>query len=108
MDKRQLWYHRYNCSYGLVANIVSKSKYFTDSFFLMSVVGVDSGGQPAVTLSQDTTVAEVCRALAKARTDAALLTRQGGEMTGIVTSIDLVRSVYPKKNLPCISLLKLT
>lgn len=53
----------------------------------------DSGGQPAVTLPQDTTVAEVCRALAKARTDAALLTGPGGEMTGIVTSIDLVRSV---------------
>lgn len=58
------------------------------------LVGVDdSGGQPAVTLAQDATVAEVCRALAKARTDAALLTGPGGEMTGIVTSIDLVRSV---------------
>ena len=47
--------------------------------------------QAAVTMAEDTSVAAVCRALTKARNDAALLTGPGGGMTGIMTAIDLVR-----------------
>lgn len=44
-------------------------------------------------MPQDATIAEVCVALARARSDAGLLTGVGGAMTGIVTAIDLTRYV---------------
>lgn len=44
-------------------------------------------------MPENATVAEVCKALANARSDAALLTGTGGGMTGIVTAIDLTRYV---------------
>lgn len=43
-------------------------------------------------MPQESTVAKVCVALARARSDAGLLTGAGGVMTGIVTAIDLTRS----------------
>lgn len=47
--------------------------------------------QPPVTAPEDTTVTEVCKLLANARSDAALLTGANGAMTGIVTAIDFIR-----------------
>lgn len=51
--------------------------------------------QPAVTMPDNATVADVCKALANARSDAALLTGTigvgAGGMAGIVTAIDLTR-----------------
>ncbi|CAN0432927.1 unnamed protein product [Ascophyllum nodosum] len=44
-------------------------------------------------MAEDTSVAAVCRALTKARNDAALMTGPRGGMTGIMTAIDLVRRV---------------
>lgn len=42
-------------------------------------------------MPEEASVQEVCTALATARSDAALLTGPSGEMTGIVTAIDLTR-----------------
>lgn len=44
-----------------------------------------------MTAPEGTTVTEVCKLLANARSDAALLTGANGSMTGIVTAIDFIR-----------------
>ncbi|CAM9486599.1 unnamed protein product, partial [Hapterophycus canaliculatus] len=46
-----------------------------------------------VTVPERTTVTDVCKTLARARSDAALLTGADGGMTGIVTAIDFIRRV---------------
>lgn len=43
-------------------------------------------------MPEDATVADICVALARARTDAGLLLDADGGMAGIVTAIDLTRS----------------
>lgn len=52
--------------------------------------------QPAVTMPENASVTDVCKALANARSDSALLTGTsgGGGMTGIVTAIDLTRYAW--------------
>ncbi|CAN0284220.1 unnamed protein product, partial [Ectocarpus sp. 12 AP-2014] len=49
--------------------------------------------QPAVTVPEGMSVTEVCKVMANARNDAALLTGAGGGMTGIITAIDCIRRV---------------
>lgn len=49
--------------------------------------------QPAVTVPEGMSVTEVCKVMANARNDSALLTGAGGGMTGIITAIDCIRYV---------------
>ncbi|CAN0160389.1 unnamed protein product, partial [Ectocarpus sp. 6 AP-2014] len=49
--------------------------------------------KPAVTVPEGMSVTEVCKVMANARNDAALLTGAGGGMTGIITAIDCIRRV---------------